>query len=233
MTENFLDAVLRGFITYSVEIYVLLGIGILVYMRKFIIGLREWQKSAFGLEREFARRKLVSASTGLVLLTMLIVGEFLLVTILGPQMTAASTDITPAKDPSATQTATLSVDDDNSTGTLPTATGIQESLVSECVEDVLEITSPAEGEEISGTVELFGSVNVENFGSYKYEYSSIGTINWITIAAGDKLKLDENLGFWYTSALTPGSYLLKLVPVDNTGQDMIPCIIRVEVVPEE
>jgi hypothetical protein len=76
-------------------------------------------------------------------------------------------------------------------------------------------------------------MNVENFGSYKYEFSPTGAISWTTIAAGNQLKLDEPLGYWYTSALTPGTYLLQLVPLDNTGSDMTPCIISVEVVPEE
>ncbi len=231
---NFLDSVLRGLITYRYGIYLLLGLGMVVYLRKFFIGLREWQKSVFGLERELARRQLISASTGLVLLMMLVVGEFLLVTVVGPRMTAAeSGDSTATMDLLATQTSTLPSGTENSLTDVPTTTVVEESLDSECIEDVLEITNPADGEEISGTVELIGSVNVENFGSYKYEYSSVGTIDWTTIAAGDQLKLDESLGFWYTSALTPGSYLLRLVPLDNTGEEMTPCIIRVEVVPEE
>ena len=110
---------------------------------------------------------------------------------------------------------------------------LQEGIVSECVEGVLEITTPANGEQVSGTVELIGSVNVENFGSYKYEFSTTGTINWVTIAAGNQLKLDESLGFWYTSALTPGPYLLRLVPLNNLGEEMTPCVITVEVVLEE
>jgi hypothetical protein len=109
----------------------------------------------------------------------------------------------------------------------------QENLVSDCLEDVLEITSPADGGQVSGTVELIGSVNVADFGSYKYEFSTTGTINWVTIAAGNQLKLDESLGFWYTSALTPGPYLLRLVPLNNLGEEMTPCIITVEVVLEE
>jgi hypothetical protein len=230
---NFIDSVLRGLIAYRVGIYTLLGLGVFIYFRKFVIGWREWQKSLFGLEREIAKRKLVSASTGLVLLTMLVVGEFLLVTIIGPQMPVISADVTPTLDPLTTQTATLSVEDVNSTTDTTIATVVQQTLVSECIEDTVEITSPTDGEEVSGTVELIGSVNVENFGSYTYEYSSVGTINWTTIAAGDQLKLDESLGFWYTNSLTPGSYLLRLVPLDNNGDELTPCIIRVEVVPEE
>lgn len=66
--EVFLNSVLRGLITYSIGIFALLILGILIFFRKFLMGLRDWQKSVFGLERNIAQRKLVSASTGLTLL---------------------------------------------------------------------------------------------------------------------------------------------------------------------
>jgi hypothetical protein len=109
----------------------------------------------------------------------------------------------------------------------------QTELLSVCIEDTVEITSPADGDRVSGSVEVIGSVNVDNFGSYKYEFSPTGNINWVTIAAGNQLKLDENIGFWYTSALTPGTYLLRLVPLDNAGMELTPCIVTIEVVREE
>ncbi len=231
--NDLLDSVLRGLIEYHVGIFVVLGVGFLIYLRRFINGLQEWQKSVFGLERELAKRILVSASTGIILLLLLFVGEFLMVTVVGPQMPAVKSGVTPTIDSFALPTETRFAEAENTTTNIPTASIEQESLVSECIEDMVEIISPTNGEKISGTVELIGSVNVENFGSYKYEYSTTGPINWITIAAGDQLKLDESLGFWYTSALTPGDYFLRLVPLDNTGEDLTPCIIRVEVVPEE
>lgn len=231
--NKILDSVLRGLIEYQVGIFVLLGLGFLIYLRKFIIGLREWQKSVFGLERETAKRMLVSASTGMTLLLLLLVGEFLLVTVVGPQLPALAVEVTPDSAPLASPTETLSAEVEESTLFESIAVSGSESLISECIEDVVEITSPANGEKISGTVELIGSVNVENFGSYKYEYSTTGPINWVTIAAGDQLKLDESLGFWYTSSLTPGDYYLRLMPLDNAGEDLTPCVIRVEVVSEE
>jgi hypothetical protein len=231
--EVFLNSVLRGLITYSIGIFALLILGILIFFRKFLLGLREWQTSVFGLERSIAQRKLVSASTGLTLLVMLLIGEFLLVTVVGPQMPGQSISVTPTLDPIASPTTTLAADTTQVLTPIPTPTVGQDSLASACEEGRLEITSPADGETISGTIELIGSVNIENFGSYKYEYSPTGAVNWVTIAAGNELKLDESLGFWYTSALTPGTYLLQLVPLNNNGEELAPCIITVEVVLEE
>ncbi len=234
MNDAFLNSVVRGLVTFSAGIFAVLGLGILVSLRKFFLSLREWQTSVFGLERDIAQRKLISASTGLTLLILLLIGEFLLVTVIGPQMPAEPSEPNTADfNPFATPTATLDPESERINTPVPTPTIGQDSLVSECVEDRLEITSPGNGEEVSGTVELIGTVNIENFGSYKYEYSTTGAVDWVTIAAGNQLKIEESLGFWYTSALTPGTYLLQLVPLDNVGNELTPCIISVEVVPEE
>jgi hypothetical protein len=231
--DAFLDNVLRGLITYSVAIFVLLGLGLLIYIRKFIQGLREWQSSVFGLERSFAQRKLISATTGLTLLLLLLIGEFLLVTVVNPQMPSQALNVTPTIDPFASPSATLSEEAAQANTPQPTPTLGQDMLVSGCVPGELDITAPQDGEDVSGTVEIIGTVNIADFGSYKYEYSTTGAVNWVTIAAGNQLKLDENLGNWFTSDLTPGTYLLQLVPLNNLGEELTPCIITIEVVPEE
>ncbi len=229
--DNFSYNILRGLVDYRIGIFIILTLGIILFLSKFLRGLREWQKAVFGLERSIAQRKLVGSVTGLTLLVLLFIGEFLLATIVNPQMPSISVVETPTATSALSGTATLA-DEEVLESPTPAATISQASLVSECIEGVVEISSPANGETVSGTVELIGSVNVENFGSYKYEFTNTGAINWTTIAANNTLKLDESLGFWYTSNLTPGTYLLQLVPLDNTGEELTPCIIAVEVVPE-
>lgn len=231
--DIFLDSVFRWLVVYDILIFILLGLGILIYLRKFFLGLREWQAAVFSLERSIARRKLVSAATGFTLLLLLLIGEFLLVTVVGPQMPSQNLSVTPTIDPLASPTATLLEPASQATTPQPTPTLGQDVLVSECVEGELEISSPEDGEEVSGTVEIIGTVNIADFGSYKYEYSTTGAVDWVTIAAGNQLKLDESLGFWFTNDLTPGTYLLQLVPLNNLGEELTPCIITVEVVPEE
>ncbi len=98
---------------------------------------------------------------------------------------------------------------------------------------MLEIESPAHQNEISGVVELVGSVNTENFGSYKYEYSTMGEPNWQTIAAGSGTRIDENLGSWYTNDLPSGEYMLRLVALDNDGIEQSACVILVNVASNE
>lgn len=230
--NDFFNGIVRGLVTYRVAIFVILIAGILIYIRKFLIGLKQWQTSVFGLERRFAQRSLISATTGLTLIILLLIGEFMLTTLIAPRLPTISGEQSPTVDPFAVATVTLSPEEEAAPAK-PTPTVGQESLVSECIEKVVEITFPENGGAVSGTVELIGSVNVDNFGSYKYEFSTTGAVSWTTIAAGNTLKLDESLGFWYTSSLTPGNYLLQLVPLNNAGEALTPCIISVEVVPEE
>ncbi|MBG0771010.1 MAG: hypothetical protein H0S82_04840, partial [Anaerolineaceae bacterium] len=203
--DNFLNNILRGLVDYGIGIFVVLILGFLVYIRKFLIALKGWQRSVFGLERSMAQRQLVTSTTGLALLLFLLVGEFLIVTIVGPRMPSIQVSATPT---SENPFATLTVMVEEAEATLvPTATIGQDTLVSDCVPGQVEITSPGDGSTISGTVEIIGSMYTDNFGSYKYEYSPTGAISWTTIAAGNQLKLDELLGYWYTSSLTPGVYL--------------------------
>lgn len=229
--ENFSYSILRGLVDYRIGILIILSLGIIIFLSKFLRGLREWQKSVFGLERSIAQRKLVGSVTGLSLSVLMFIGEFLLATIVSPQMPSIYVVETPSAEFVLSGTATL-VSVEAMESPTAAATINQASLISECIEGVVEITSPRNGETVSGTVELMGSVNVENFGSYKYEFTNTGAINWTTIAANNTLKLEESLGFWYTSNLTPGTYLLQLVPLDNIGEELTPCIIAVEVVPE-
>lgn len=95
----------------------------------------------------------------------------------------------------------------------------------------MEISEPKHGDEISGVVELIGSVNTPNYGSYKYEYSTLGQEpNWQTIAAGSGVRIESSLGFWYTTNLVPGDYLLRLTALDNQGEQTAACVIMVKVI---
>jgi hypothetical protein len=82
--DTFLNSILRGLITYQIGIFIILGLGFILYLRQFLKGLSAWRESVFGLERNLAQRHLFSALTGLVLLFLLVLGEFLLVVVIKP-----------------------------------------------------------------------------------------------------------------------------------------------------
>jgi hypothetical protein len=99
-----------------------------------------------------------------------------------------------------------------------------------CVPDKVIITSPEPGEQVQGTVELVGTVNIPSLGFYKYEVAAQGSDTWATISADRVIVKNGVLGHWDTKALTPGDYQLRLVVTDNQGKSLPACIVPVRVI---
>lgn len=227
-----MEYVIRFLAEFEVPIYLVLGIVALVYLRRVLVALDEKRTAIFRLEREAAQRKVVAAVSVLVLVGLLTVGEFVVATFLAGELSQEPTFSTPTIEMLATPTTTLT--GPAPTDATPTPTRYPqvdiEGIESNCINDVLEIKEPLHNADVSGVVEIIGSVNTENFGSYTYEYSTVGEPNWQTIAAGSGNRIDESLGNWYTSDLTPGPYFLRLVALDNDGVEQSACVIIVQVV---
>lgn len=227
-----MEYVIRFLAEFEVPIYLVLGIVALVYLRRVLVALEEKRTAIFRLEREAAQRKVVAAVSVLVLVGLMTIGEFVVATFLAGELSQEPTFSTPTIEVLSTPTTTLT--GPAPTDATPTPTRYPqveiEGIESNCINDVLEIKEPMHNDDVSGVVEIIGSVNTENFGSYTYEYSTVGEPNWQTIAAGSGNRIDESLGNWYTSDLTPGPYFLRLVALDNDGVEQSACVIIVQVV---
>ncbi len=75
-----------------------------------------------------------------------------------------------------------------------------------------------------------GTTNVPGFGFYKYEYGQPGQENWVTIAAGNEIKMIAEIGTWNISQLPQGDYELRLVVVNQQNESMPPCVVPIRVV---
>lgn len=216
-------------------IYFVLGLIFVIYVRRLVISNNEFRTAMFGLEKESAQRKLVKTVTVLILIGLLILAEFIIVVFLKPEFPQEPTFATATNTPTPTVELITPgpVPTDATQTPTPYPQAIIEDYPSNCVAGVLEFTSPVHGDTVQGVVELKGTVNTPNFGSYKYEYSPAVEISWITVAAGNELKIEESIGYWYATSLIPGEYLLRLVALDNQGVEQIPCIINVIVRPVE
>ncbi len=227
-----MEYVIRFLAEFEVPIYLVLGIVALVYLRRVLVALEEKRTAIFRLEREAAQRKVVAAVSVLVLVGLMTIGEFVVATFLAGELSQEPTFSTPTIEVLSTPTTTLT--GPAPTDATPTVTRYPqveiEGIESNCINDVLEIKEPMHNADVRGVVEIIGSVNTENFGSYTYEYSTVGEPNWQTIAAGSGNRVDESLGNWYTSDLTPGPYFLRLVALDNDGREQSACVIIVQVV---
>lgn len=225
---------LSFFRTYEMWMYVILVLAGLIYIRKFILAWEELRRAAFGLERESAQSHLNQAAGMLVLLVVMAVGIFIVVTFLEPAFPAALPQQSPVIDLTSSPASTLEGEVLQEETSLPTDIGIPSTAASEvagegCIPGQIMLTEPVDGSEISGLVVIKGTADVQNFGFYKYEAARPGETVWQTIQAGREIVKDGELGQWDTRTMAPGEYMLRLVIVDNQGENLEPCVIQVNV----
>jgi len=224
-----MGSVYRFLATYEGLIYILLILGGLFAFRWLWKSWREWRDSVFGLEREFAMRRLSQAVTVSLLIVFLFIGELFLVSFITPTLPASEILATPTMDILDQSEGALSGNPSIALTSMVPVVDIGESSTAGCVPDRINLTSPEPGQEVSGTVTLLGTVDIDNFGFYKYEVSPQGADTWTTISAGREMVKNGEIGFWDTSAIVPGDYQVRLLVTDNQGQPISPCIIQVRV----
>jgi len=213
---------------YEVLIYIVLAIGGLLAFRRLFVTWNEWRESVYALEREFALHRMSQAVAFVILIFILFFGELTTVSFVIPGLPASFFLSTPTIDVLATPTGTISP-------ALATRIALTPLTVptpgntSGCNAGKLMITSPKSGSEVSGIVDLVGTVNIPDFGFYKYEVAPLNTNNWATIAASTTPVPNSSLGQWDTSVLTPGDYQLRLVVTDTQGRSLPPCVIPLRV----
>ncbi len=221
--------VYRTLASYEPLIYIALAIGALFAFRRMWRAWREWHDSVYGLEREFALRRLGQATAATFLILALIFVEFFIATFIAPSLPATDILATPTLDLLLTPAGTLSPADATQSALAPTAQEVPSGM-SGCIPDRIMITSPKAGDQVSGTINIAGTASAPNFAFYKYEVARLGSQEWATISADRNPKKNEKLGEWNTASLANGDYFLRLVITDNIGKSLEPCVIAVRVV---
>ena len=213
---------------YEVIIYLLLILASLFVFRWLWGAWREWRQAYFSLEREITMRRLARYSVFAALLIILACAQTVIASFIVPGLPASVRLGTPTID--LLSAAGQGNSPESATMLALTPANVAPAAGSEgCVVGKVEITSPKPGEAISGVVDIVGTINVENFGFYKYEFASLGSDLWATISASRELKKNEKLGTWATGTLVPGEYQLRLVVTDTQGQTLPACVISVRV----
>lgn len=224
--------VLRFFVTYEAVLYFLLGLGGILYFYRFWLAWQEVREATYGLERQASRERLNQAALMLFGLLVIGVGVFVMVTFVATSL--------PAQDLLATPTLSLSMDSQTGETTvtpagdevLASATPLPTVVVDAeaCIPEQIIITEPEAESSISGSVQVSGTVDIANFGFYKFEVARAEEELWLTIQAGRSIIRDgvlvEN---WDTSRLPTGNYVLQLVVTDNNGTELPPCRIPVRI----
>jgi hypothetical protein len=231
-----MEEALSFFRAFELWIYILLGLGGLIYIRKFILSWQELREAGFGLERDSAQARLNQAAIILVLLLTMAVSEFVLVSFVAPSVPGATPIPTPTLNLLATATSTLPAGTSGTSGTpadsasdLATAPAEAAFADTGCVPGQIEINNPSKDQDVNGVVEILGTANITNFGFYKIEMKRPDELTWQTLQAGNQVVQGGKLGDWDTRRLTPGEYQLGLVVVDNQARLSPACVMQVRV----
>ena len=222
-----MSTLIRFFASYSPLVYMLLILGGILALRRMWKIWSENRDSFFDLEREMSRRRMAQAISSLVMVVLLAVGELVLSTIIAPSLPASDLVGTPTINPLSVPAGQLSPELATQIAGSPAPTAAGPS--SSCVPGQIMITSPADGQTVSGQIQVQGTANIPSFGFYKYEVALRNTDIWTTILAGRQTVVNGDLGAWNTKELTPGDYLLRLVVLDTGGNAYPPCIVSIRI----
>ena len=219
--------------TYEVGINIILSVIAIIQIFRAFDAWNSLRTASFGLEKEVASKKLRRSATVIGLLLLFGLSNFMLISVASIRV------------PGLAQLATPTIDLVNAAATsAPGNTAILDATqeimaqtqtaiaITGCIPGQLEWINPENGAEISGSLELKGTVNIPNMGFYKYEYRLQSEEIWIPISVGNR-PVEEDLlgGQWNTDQLAPGTYNLRLVVSDNQNNLLQPCVIEVKVLP--
>jgi hypothetical protein len=210
-------------------IYLLLGMAAAAYLRQVIRAYRQRRETIFGLERERTTGRLRGSALMLATVLVLMLAAFLISTFAAPAV-PVSIRPTPLPTLSLLPTATLAAEAAGEA--LPTATPLPAVVVDPagCQNPLATMSVPANGDTLSGVVEVEGTANIENFAFYKLEYVSLvpGAV-WRAVWAGTAPVVEDSLGTWDTSLVIPGDYAFRLVVTDSAGNAPLPCTAQIRV----
>jgi hypothetical protein len=106
-------------------------------------------------------------------------------------------------------------------------------IVPECGDPRSTIVFPGVNQVLSGTVDVIGSANHENFSYFKLEYANGAdagaAAEYFYLGGGNNQVENGWLATVDTQSLNNGVYTMRLTVVDNTGNFPPPCSVTVEI----
>lgn len=226
---------------YAAWVYGACALVSLWYLRTAILARRERRYAVFSLEREAALNRTYGAWTmtiallvvmGIVYLTSTVVSDA--VKPLAEEiMTPTPIVVTPVR---ASPTLPLPVTTPTDTPTprprptlrpQPTVTVAVTAAPAvrapACADARAAISSPEVGAWVSGMVPIIGTATHERFQYYKLEYGAgANPAVWSYFDGGDRAVQGGRLGMLNAGALAPGTYAIRVIVVDKTGNFVDP-----------
>lgn len=247
-----MENLLRLIADYQWWIYGLLGLVLLFYLRHALLARRQGARSIFKLEQEQARVRYRRGVTISALILVLMAAVFVLSnpilpgsgTPVAPTATettgplAASTLTPTPPPPSITPTATATrerptrpVRPTDTPDTVATETPVVRPP--NCPDPNVRITSPGVNQGVSGNYPVRGTANISDFQYYKlevgpgssprdHEWTVVGQLHYNPVVGGV-------LETFNSGDYAPGTYTLRLLVVNQTGNYPNPCYVTVTV----
>ncbi len=242
---------------YAALIYIGCLIGVALYIREVLAARQELQQSLYSLEREAASNRTLRSILMIGLFGAIAIATYVLSVVVAPALPAANVASTPTPPftlPTDTPTPTFQPSPTRTPRPTATPTGVAPtplpgSVTSEaptptppvslsaasCPDPNVQLVAPAAGQTFSNTVQLRGTADAPNFAFYKFTLKGPATSN-VEQTAGDVVRMpahDSVLGEINAAALVsqPGVYIVSLIVVDNTGNELPHCSVPIIVQP--
>jgi hypothetical protein len=239
---------LRLVAKYALWIYVLCGIGMVLYLRTALAARREGGQAIYSLERESAASRIYRSSGMILLLLLIVVGVYALshyVELPSPTVSPIALPTTAAgtptqRPPTPTSGApTVTVLPTSTRRPLSTAVTVPTTVPStlatavapaSCADPNVQIAQPGHGQVINEGIQVRGTAQKDQFDRYEFKFKSQDVADewhWVEtfrtpVGGGD-------LGFWRTSHLPSGNYLFMLIAIDQRGNSqecIVPVVVR-------
>ena len=247
-----MERVLEFLTEYQWWIYGVLGLILLFYLRRALVARREGARSIFKLEQEQARTRYIRSVVTSALILVIMAAVFFLSNPVAPVLDPtpeptptlttgplAEATLTPTPPP-ATMTPTATA-----TQVLPTrpvrptdtpavaVTNTPAVRPPSCPNPNVRITSPGVNQVVQGNFAVRGTANHENFQYYKVEVgpgTNPGDQQWTVVGQLHNSPVNGGvLATFNAGAYAPGTYTLRLVVVDQTGNFPEPCRVTISV----
>jgi len=240
---------------YAGLIYIVLIVGAVFYVREILVARQDLQQSLYSLEREAASSRLWRGIVMLGVLGLIAFATFVLSTVVAPQIVTDEARATPTaaltlptntptptfqptptrtpRPPTATPgTPTSTLEGAPTEGPTPPAPPVP---VANCPDPNVQIVAPVAGQVFSDEIQVRGTATAPNFAFYKLTLNGPAT-SGVTQTAGDVVRTPVEGGVLGaidpTNLLNqPGVYVVGLVVVDNTGNELPHCTVSIVVQP--
>ena len=242
---------------YAGLIYLACAVGMVLYLREIVAARLDRKQSLYSLEREAANARASRGVLMIFVLTLLAGATYLLSTYVAPTLVTDQPATTPTPpftlttetpaptlQPSPTRTprptltptgqapAPLEPTPITAESPTPTAPPLPPAA---CPDPNVQLTAPVPGQAFSGSIQLRGTADAPNFAFYKFTLKGPAT-NEVALTVGEVVReprRDAVLGDIDGASLLaqPGTYVISLIVVDNTGNESPACSVPVIIQP--